>query len=107
MDRTPFELLARTENELEELAHDCMSDGYGSKQRIVLSVTGNSRTVGGAKSLSSGAEAREISDMTHGFDTIDTTLYLLNETAPLPNSLRYTQFETLENITTSQEHVTT
>jgi len=45
--------------------------------------------------------------MTQGFDTIDTTLYLFNDTAPLPNSLRYTQFETLENITTLQEHVTT
>jgi len=44
MDRTPFELLARTENGLEELAHDWVSDGYGSKQRIVLSVTRNSRT---------------------------------------------------------------
>jgi len=44
MDRTPFELLARTENELEELAHDCVSDGYGCKQRIVPSVTRNSRT---------------------------------------------------------------
>lgn len=30
MDRTPFELLARTENELEELAHDWVSGGYGS-----------------------------------------------------------------------------
>jgi len=44
MDRTPFELLARTENELEELAHDWVSGGYGSKQRVVLSVTRNSRT---------------------------------------------------------------
>jgi len=43
-DRTPFELLARTENELEELAHDWVFGGYRSKQRIVLSVTRNSRT---------------------------------------------------------------
>lgn len=69
--RTPFELLARSENELEELTHDWVFGSYGSKQRIIFLSVGiymiNSQRVGGPRSWSSGAEAREISDMTQGF----------------------------------------
>ncbi len=36
-DGIPFELLARTKNELEELAHDRVSGEYEFKQWIVLS----------------------------------------------------------------------
>lgn len=34
--RTPFELLARSENELEELTHNWVFGSYGSKQRIIF-----------------------------------------------------------------------